>query len=485
MMSFIEWEYRAAERELREQKILSRHPRFAEIAPRVSRRFGEYMLHAGAVRLLVRELNQKRGRARIEPMRFHMGRCAFTDKVERAHREFLEKHRRPPTYHELASQFSQERGKACSWQVIRGAYRRINAYRIKGAPKLETQVTQAVYDAEIIDAHRSIHREGRPPTMRALEQAIKKARPGAEFAFLWLRKRVYALRRSAESLPTRAYEITPSIVAGAYERLFKLFQGPPSIKEVHQEVLLLNPEVKSISRSAVSLHVAALRSSALDAPSNPNRKHRFEVIRLFGWDRVSMIRQLATAASVGVTHCVSNFMGRFEVLETKRMQLPVFCLERSYTSRRFVALVNGSAETRGKFELSESQRAFLRAKVMWGPGFARARTTVPFCERLVIGTAEHQPFTEREWRALLSFALKHIVPQAGISPARAAELQRIFERSVVRFGEGRRNLRLVIEPAVRLHSRTRPRLTTSGDASSLELLDAALRQACDGIWRSA
>ncbi len=485
MKLVVEDEYRALERQLRDQKIISRHPRFVELATRVSRRFGEFSLHVSGVRLLVRELNRERSRARIEPMRFHAGRCAFTDKVERSHWEFVEKHRRAPTYHELANQFSQARNKPCSWQVIRGAYRRINAYRIKGAPKLETQVTQGLYDAEIIDAHRLINREGRPPTMRALEQAIRKAQPGAEFAFGTLRKRVHALRRSGEPLPTRAYEITSGMVGRAYERLFNLFQSPPSIKELRQQVLLLNPEVEWISRSAISLHVAALRSNALKAPSSPSCRHQFEVIRLSGWDRVSMIRRLVAMASTGVVVHVSNLMGRYELPETQKSKQPVFTLQSKRVTRRFVALANGSAEIRSKMDLSESQRTFLRAKAMWGDGFARAGTTVPFCERLVKGTADHSPFTAREWRALLSFALKHVLPQAGISAAQVAELNRIFDSNVVRLSRSRPDLRLVIEPAVRLHSRSRAQSRNSGEVSSLELLDVALRQACDAVWRTA
>jgi hypothetical protein len=477
----IEEEYHAIERQLREQKILSRRPRFVELAYRISRKFGEFSFGESGVRHLVREVNRERVRSGKDPIPFHQGRTAFTDKVERAHWQFIEKNRRAPTYHELAAQFSGEGGKPCNWQIIRGAYRRINAYRTEGAPKLETQITQGLYDAEILDAHRRIDREGRPPTMRALERAIKEARPEGDFSFGYMRKRVHALRRSGESLPTRAYEITSVMVKLAYEKLFCLFQSPPTLNELRQQILRSNPDVEDISKDAIQLHVHSLRAQASKGSSPSKQKHRFELARLSGFDRLSMIRRLVVPTSGALVIRESNLMDRSENPEKKAEKPAVFWLKNSPSGRAFLKLVNGTAPHSGLSGVTEGQRAFLRAKEMWGDGLARAATTTPLCERLAKGTPQHAPFAAREWRALVSFALKHVVPHAGIASSRVAELEDVFDGSLVRLDKTGRDLRLVMEPSIRLHSRSRQQY--EGAVSNLELLDFALRRAFAGIWR--
>lgn len=486
----IEQEYTGAEGELRVSKVLSRRPSSSEVLQRLNRTFGEFDLGTSGFYRLVRELDGERAAQGREALRFHEGRVSLSDRIERAHWRFIEQEGRSPTYHELASQLSKPGSAPVSWEVIRSAYRRINAYRVAGAPELVTQRTRELYNIEILKAHKEIYKPQRPPTIRELQSKIQANRPSAQFTVGLLRDRIETLRRVGHDLPTRIYQIKPEMVKQAYARVSSIVDGPPTLGEIRTVLLRVHPEVETISKHAIRLHLKLLRLNERPAQKDRDEKSggidasAHKIIRLPAFDRIRLIAALSTAKGDAFAPRQVSLMDRYELPEKRKQIEPVLYLHRHPRVSHFIKETQRPDGAQGQYvPRRETERAFLRAKTLWGEGFARATTTTPAIERLVRGTGQHSALSRGEWRALIAFTVKTLIPQMGLQARRAVELQELFNDNLTRIGDTRRDLRLIIKPSLKYHLRSKPR--DPGTVTNLEVIDMALQRAFRAQWRIA
>lgn len=482
--SAIESEYEKFEQHLRETNILSRRPLAREVHQKVKNRFGDLTIGSSGFGRLVVELNSERVARGEQKLRFHQSRVRLTDTIERMHWSYLKEHGRAPTYHEIAAQLSEKWNRPVNWEVVRSAYRRINGYRIPECPALKTQKTLSVYDIEIIKAHERIHKPHRPPTIREVMVELKATRPDTECSAGQIQHRIEKLRKRGHDLPLRMFEITPEIVRGAYEKTRRALEASPSLEEIRSVILKANADVSDISRSAISLHLRELRTqqSKSGAPSEKRANDSFEIRRVPGLNRLELLRELCVFHSHVFEPRLASLTDRYELPEKRKVAPPILYIPRTPANRAFARRVLGDRE-RGPKEDGASLwgNAFLKAKNIWGDGYARSGTITPVMEKLLVGNTNEPALTQQEWRGLIDFTLKVLIPQMGLTSARRAEMETLFPKRFLSDSDNPRDLRDILRPALKYHRKSTPR--DEGKFSRFQLIDMALQRAFSAQWR--
>ena len=482
--SAIENEYEKFVQHLRESDIRSRLPLAREIYLKVRPRFGEFTLGPSGFGRLVAELNKERTERGEEKLRFHQSRVRLTDTIERLHWTQVKEHGRSPTYHEIANKLSEKWNRPVNWEVVRSAYRRINAYRIAECPPLKTQKTLSVYDIEIVKAHERLHKPHRPPTIREVMEELKAARPDTQCTPGQIQHRIEKLRKRGHDLPLRMFEITPEIVRGAYEKVRRALETSPSLEEIRSVVLKANPEVTEISKSAISLHLRELRAqhSKSENSADGRYSHRFEVRRVPGLNRLQILRELSVFHAHVFEPRLVALTDRYELPEKRKATSPVLYIPQTPANRAFLRRIVGDVgHAHDTEQVSLWGNAFLKAKKIWGDGYARSATITPVTEKLLLGVSNEAPLTQQEWRGLIEFAINVIIPQMGLISARRAEMVVLFPKRFLADTRNARDVREILRPALKYHRKSTPR--DEGKFSRFQLIDMALLRAFHAHWK--
>ena len=148
-----------------------------------------------------------------------------------------------------------------------------------------------------------------------------------------------------------------------------------------------------------------------------------------GLNRLELLRELCVFHSHVFEPRLASLTDRYELPEKRKVAPPILYIPRTPANRAFARRVLGDRE-RGPKEDGASLwgNAFLKAKNIWGDGYARSGTITPVMEKLLVGNSNEPALTQQEWRGLIDFTLKVLIPQMGLTSARRAEMETLFPK---------------------------------------------------------